>query len=93
MSDDIVVTPAGTETPADTTPDYVRVLFTDETLPAAKGEIAKALTIDSLTIQRKNAEVLYTFLKDEADHLRLNIGKTPLTAMMLLPDTSTIKII
>ena len=76
-----------------TAPDYVRVLFTDETLPAPKGEISKALMRDPLQQQRKNAQALFTFLQEEANHLRLNIGTTPLTAMMIIPESCSIKIL
>ena len=89
--------PAGTTagastrvTPADA---YGRVLFTNDTLPAATGSIPPCFHKISLAEQRKSALEFFKFLDADPNPLRINIGKALLTAIAIVPNTSRVKVL
>ena len=72
------VTPDGAQTEDNGDPptdaEYARVLFTDDTLPAANGKITKIFQDVSPETQRDDAQAFYAFLKENKSPLRLNVG-------------------
>ena len=63
-------------------------------LPAAVGQMAKALTSDTAAAQRATASLYYDFLREPTSDLRdLNGDDKPFTAMVSVPDTCKVKII
>ena len=91
------VTPDGTQTEQNAAPptddEYVRVLFTDEALPAATGKIAKLFQDISPEQQRHDAQAFYAFLKENKNPLRVNVGKKLLSALVIVPDSSKVTLI
>ena len=77
-------------TPPDT---YARVLFTNDSLPAATGSILPCFHKAALADQRKHALEFFSFLDSDPNPLRMNIGTTLLTALAIIPNTSRVKVL
>jgi hypothetical protein len=74
-------------------PQHTPVLHTTGTVPTPTGTIATNMATVTLPQQRQTAEQLHTFLDAGQDLLRLNVGNTITTALIAVPETSTIKVI
>ena len=72
---------------------HVPVLHTPGTLPTATGDIAKAFHTIPTQKQQQIAAAMHTFINDGTDWLRLNVGPTMMTALVAVPDTSTVKLV
>lgn len=91
------VTPDGAGPPENgatpTDEKYAPVLFTDDALPAAGGKIAKLFQAVNPEKQRHDAQAFYTFLKENKNPLRLNVGRNLLSALLIVPDSSQVTLI
>ena len=89
--------PDGEQEPAPTEneSEYAPVFFTSGVYPDATGSIATLFSSVALEDQRKAENDLYTFLwnSNSTDLLRLNVGNTLLTALVVVPTTNMVKVV